>query len=157
MRYRSESRYTGAVANLFSPTRAPIVTPPFYRGSFVSGGACKTNVSPFLSRPFVCSPRSPLSTYLLTYLLTFHARKPDVYYRACLAISVLSPFFPLSGPLVREERARTRGSTPQTSVRGYSSLSCFAPRIINVVIAPRWKRCDAVQTSAVIQYDRIRG
>lgn len=161
MRYRSESRYNpGAVANLFS--RAPIVTPPFYRGSvFVSGGACKTNgvasqrnpSRPFflarphfsISSPLVSFRSFPLSTYLLTYLLTFHARKPDVYYRACLAISVLSssslpPLFarktPEQGvPFLKLPFA----DTPVSPVsRGVSCKRCYRP--------PRWKRRDAVET-----------
>lgn len=108
--------------------------------------------SPFLPRPspffHLLSSRFlsfPLSTYLLTYLLTFHARKPDVYYRACLAISVLSssslpPLFarktPEQGvPFLKLPFA----DTPVSPVsRGVSCKRCYRP--------PRWKRRDAVET-----------
>lgn len=55
-------------------------------------------------RPFVYSLRSYLLARLLTYLLTFHARKPNVYYRACLAISVLYFSLPPYSRCSRERR-----------------------------------------------------
>lgn len=91
----------------------------FYRRSFVSAGACKTNGDASLvreSRPQPFSPHAsspPAASFRRFFLLsllfphififsfvlsftryscydvsTFHARKADVYYRACLAISV---------------------------------------------------------------------
>lgn len=120
----------------------------FYRGSFVSGGACKTNGTPFpphfypllfsFSRPFSFTLHqlsTRLLTCLLTYLFTFHslARKPDVYYRACLAISVLSLYRP----------PEHKGfHSCEISVRRYSSsllssrLWRIARRVVNVVIVP---------------------
>lgn len=126
MRYRSESRYTGGgrgCQSLFpnsSTDRNSSLSSGGGGGSFVSGGACKTNgdASRVSAQPF--SPRPifiPFSSRFLAlsftrcgaicslaYLLTFHARKPNVYYRACLAISVLYFSLPPYSRCSRERR-----------------------------------------------------
>lgn len=136
MRYRSESRYTGGgrgcqslFPNSSTDRNSSLSSGGGREASFPAARAKQTatrvasqrNPSrpvPFLSSPPVSSPfrllAAELSARSLTYLLTFHARKPNVYYRACLAISVLyfslPPSLPI--PVVREKDARTRGSIP---------------------------------------------
>lgn len=128
----------------------------FYRRSFVSAGACKTNGDASL---YATRVRNPLflplllfilpSFYLVFYLLPstrlsrvlgahIHTRKADVYYRACFAISVLPWYQFLFVRYPRASRRNVPGTSGDASPDTCAQEAAFGD-IINVIVIPKIK------------------